>query len=132
MEEFLVEWLSHPDYWFHKDHLYDEYLTEKYGPLLYLPWNQEDTSLQYHLATLIVYDQIPRHMYRKEDPEKKVEFYLEKAIQVYNHIRSHFRVQTLNAIEWSFLVLPIRHSKNASWMNSDHSRDMDPTEGNHR
>lgn len=112
MEEFLSDWLTHSEYWFQKEKRYDTYLVDKYGGLLYQPWDKENVSLNYHLGTLIVYDQIARHMYR-EDPEKKVEFYLEKAIEVYKHIRQNFRVNTLSALEWSFLALPIRHSKNA-------------------
>lgn len=108
MDEFLNDWLSHPEYWFDSKKSYDTYITQKYEHLLHCMWDRTKTNLRYHLAFIIVYDQIARHVYREE--EQMIENYLNCALIVRNFINDNFEVANLSAIEWVFYCLPIRHS----------------------
>lgn len=115
MNKFLSDWLSHSEYWFSKDHVYDEYITETYGSLLEThTWEEEQTSLEYHLSCIILFDQVPRYVYRKKDPEKKIDCYLEKAVHIYMYLQKNYDLSCLSAIQWSFMALPMRHTKDSS------------------
>lgn len=110
MDEFLKDWLSHPEYWFNKKKEYDTYITQTYEHLLHCMWDAKIIDLKYHLAYIIAYDQIPRHVYRDDDPDNKIENYLNCALIIRNFVDENFEVAPLNATEWVFYCLPIRHS----------------------
>jgi len=111
MEDFLDDWLSHPIYWFSGN---DEIITEKYKSLLDTAvWDTENTSITYHLAFIILYDQIPRNVYRGNDPENAVFIYLKKALYIYNFVCKNpqiFDTYSFTPIEWCFFNLPVRHN----------------------
>lgn len=111
MELFLEEWISHPEYWFSGN---DTFITNKYAYLLTTQqWDEENTSIRYHLSFLILYDQLPRHMYRNADPDNIIGIYLEKALFLYNFIYKNAKLNTndLTPVEWCFFSLPVRHNK---------------------
>jgi tRNA(Ile)-lysidine synthetase-like protein len=111
MNDFLNEWLSHPEYWFDGN---DDFICEKYGGLLKTEvWDVHSLDIRHHLSFIILYDQLPRHLYRKSDPDNIVSFYLKKALYIYNFIykNAEFNIDDLTAIEWCFYNLPIRHNK---------------------
>lgn len=110
MKKFLEDWLSHPEYWFNKKKEYDTYINT-YAHLLDCFWDKENVDLRYHLAFIIAYDQIPRHIYRNNDPDDKIKKYLEYSIIIHNFIDQKFELANLNATEWAFYCLPIRHSE---------------------
>lgn len=110
MEDFLKDWLSHPEYWFNKKKEYDTYIIQTYEHLLHCMWHTQSVDLKYHLAYIIAYDQIPRHMYRDDDPDNKIENYLNCALIIRNFVHENFEVENLNATEWVFYCLPVRHS----------------------
>ena len=110
MENFLDDWLSHPIYWFSGN---DEIITEKYKTLLDTAvWDTENTSITYHLAFIILYDQIPRHVYRQNDPENAVLIYLQKALYIHNFVCKSplFDTYSFTPLEWCFFNLPVRHN----------------------
>jgi tRNA(Ile)-lysidine synthetase-like protein len=136
MDSFLQDWFTHPCYWFAPDFKYDDYLIDLYGHLLEEEWDTESNDLQYHLTQLVVYDQLARHKYRNN--EDKIDFYLDKALQVYDFIEKTFDVNKLSVLEWIFFSLPIRHSNNTieifkiiheAWTRL--KKEMDPILENH-
>ena len=110
MDLFLQDWLTHPCYWFASDFKYDDYLIDSYGHLLEEEWDIESTDINYHLRQLVVYDQIARHKYRNN--EDMIDFYLDKALEIYDFIQKTFDINKLSVLEWIFYSLPIRHYNN--------------------
>lgn len=107
MDKFLEDWLSHPDYWFSGN---DDLITEKYKDLLATSvWDTENTSIRYHLSFIILYDQIPRHVYRNGD---QVPIYLKKALYIFNFVNKSplFDTDYFTPLEWCFFNLPVRHN----------------------
>lgn len=109
MEDFLKDWLSHPEYWFNKDNEYDEYIRQTYEHLLHSMWDREKKDIKYHLGYIIIYDQLPRHVYRKNDPDDMINNYLNCAMIIRDFVNATFELANLTAIEWVFFCLPVRH-----------------------
>lgn len=115
--EFLHDWFSHPDYWFHQSDETDNYLTQNYQHLLDEPWDTCVSDVYYHLLHLIINDQLVRHVYRKELTQHIITYHLQKAIQIHFYIRTHYYVwNILKPMEWCFWGLPVRHSQNQRWI----------------
>lgn len=102
MDEFIDEWLTNPDFWFDSDSIIDEYLTEKYSDLLGKPVEN------IHHA-IIIYDQLPRHVFRNQSANHIILFYLHKALDLLTQIDPSIIQDTAT---WCFVVLPLRHYGN--------------------
>lgn len=112
---FFEHWISHPEYWFNKTYAYDKYISLKYQHLLTTNvWDKDTIDINYHLSFIILYDQVPRHIYRSKDPDEVVTLYLDKALELHSFVTRHFDLKYFNATEWIFFNLPIRHSQNAN------------------
>jgi tRNA(Ile)-lysidine synthetase-like protein len=134
MDTFLAEWLSHPEYWFSGN---DDVITEKYKGLLETEvWNTENKSIMHHLSFIILYDQIPRHIYRNNDPDNIIAIYLKKALFIYNFVNKSaiFDTGEFKPIEWCFFNLPVRHNNvpneiikviNDTWNRVKNTNDTD-------
>jgi tRNA(Ile)-lysidine synthetase-like protein len=107
--DFKKEWFVSEKYWFSKDHLFDKYITEKYSYLL--EGSCPPTTIQIDFVTqILIYDQLPRHVYRNEQAVHIIEYYLQKALMILsNNIKE---LDNLADTEWIFAMLPVRHSKN--------------------
>ena len=115
IDRFLEDWISHPDYWFNKTNSYDTHISLKYQHLLTTTtWDIENEDPRHHLAFIILYDQVPRHVYRTKDPNDVIGIYLTKAIAINAFVTKHFDLNCFNAVEWAFFQLPIRHSNNSN------------------
>jgi tRNA(Ile)-lysidine synthetase-like protein len=115
VNSFFEDWITHSEYWFNTDKIYDTYISEKYVHLLTTAiWDATNDSLKYHLAYIILYDQVPRHAFRNNDAEGNITIYLNKALILHEYITKHFDLSELTALEWSFLNLPVRHSDNTN------------------
>lgn len=106
MASFKDEWFSNPHWWFSATEQDDLYLSNKYG---YLLWNNSDCD---DLTRIIIYDQLSRHVLRKECAKHVIDFYLQKAISITERILRSFHGSVQ---EWCFVLLPLRHSN--SWSN---------------
>jgi len=60
LDNFITEFLGNKNLWFSKSPDQDAYLTEKYGHLLDNPESDN------HMHLTILYDQLPRHVFRNE------------------------------------------------------------------
>lgn len=95
-----AEWFKNPKWWFGCDSSVDMYLTEKYGHLLC-----EDIRSYSDIDKILIYDQLPRHMYRNEQAHHVICYYLQKALAV------HINYDDLTDEQLCFALLPLRHSK---------------------
>lgn len=108
IDNFYNEWFSNPDWWFSKKVECDAYITETYSSLL----ESRYTAIASPLQTILIYDQLPRHIYRGEYATHIIQYYLEKALNVVKEYLYSSYYNTLAPIEWTFFMLPLRHTKN--------------------
>lgn len=95
-----TEWFDNPQWWFGCTPDVDQYLSDKYGSLL----DQNNKSLN-PIDQILVYDQLPRHVFRGQSANHIVCYFLQKALNVkidYESIQDDDR--------FCFAVLPLRHS----------------------
>ncbi len=60
------------------------------------------------LSYIVLYDQIPRHIFRNQDGNHIILYFLNKAIDIINTYKN--QANNLNEIEWTFFMLPLRHT----------------------
>lgn len=103
--QFKKEWMSHPEWWFSKQSDYDAYITLHFEHLLDIE--------HYDIVTqIIIYDQLPRHIYRHCLSQHIIEYYLRKAVDIaQRYINDISFLNQLSSSEWMFFMLPLRHSK---------------------
>jgi tRNA(Ile)-lysidine synthetase-like protein len=108
---FKQQWFANPVWWFTKDPTYDEVITHRFQHLLDTTYNMQDGNHN-PLAIILVYDQLPRHILRNTLSNHIIDYYLQKALAV-NAISTTTTTytDTLSAIEWTFFMLPLRHTK---------------------
>ena len=102
ISNFIKEWWDNEDWWFNSNKDIDQYLTNTYQHLLDI--EEYDNTLDY----LILYDQLPRHIFRNTYSNHIITFYLNKSLNILKTLD----VNKLSDLEWCFAMLPIRHSKN--------------------
>lgn len=108
LEQFIQEWFRNPNWWFSKNEEYDKYISEKFSVLL----ETQCISLANPLQKIIIYDQLPRHIYRNHIASHILDYYLQKAIDVVQEVINTSYYENLNGIQWTFFMLPLRHTKN--------------------
>ena len=73
----------------------------------------------------MLYDQLPRHIFRNQDGNHIILYFLNKAIDIINKYKN--QANNLNEIEWIFFMLPLRHTNtkdnilyvlNEAWNNN--------------
>lgn len=110
MDIFIQDWFNNPSYWFDKNPDVDKYLTNKYEHLL----NNEHNNI---IGSIILYDQLPRHIFRNQLTNHIIEYFLNKAIKI---ILNNFNDKYINSLddnEFTFFLLPLRHSHNLEYIN---------------
>lgn len=106
LRELIHEWFSNKTWWFDASSTDDEYIASKYTNLFDIVC--DDTYYMYPLAYVILYDQIPRHIYRGSQSHHIITYFLEKALQILPKIQN----ATLSNEQWCFAMLPLRHTNN--------------------
>jgi len=107
MEAFYLDWMTHPSYWFQQSDVTDTYLRDTYWDLL----DEHESEKDNPLASLIVHDQLIRHIERHCASQHIILYHLEKALEIHTSMKGKY---TLNCLEWCFWGLPVRHSGNAN------------------
>ena len=102
LANFITEFLGNDKFWFSKNTDLDEYLVEKYQHLLDDPCDDDCLELT------ILYDQLPRHVFRNCQSSHIIEYFLRKSLKNYVKID----LSQLTDIEWCFAHLPVRHTNN--------------------
>lgn len=93
------EWFENPSWWFNCPPEIDDYLTLKYGHLI------ENCDKSSALEKILVYDQLVRHVYRKEQAAHIICYFLQKALTI------SINLDELNDDQFCFALLPLRHSR---------------------
>lgn len=107
IDKFYNEWFNNPDWWFSKNYQYDEYISHTYSNLL----EQQYLHIANPLQTILVYDQLTRHVYRNEYASHIIQYFLKKAVNVVKEYIYSDYYNKLRPIEWTFFMLPLRHTK---------------------
>lgn len=100
IKNFYDEWFSHPNWWFHPTADDDKYITYHFSYLLDI-----DLTFFNDIEKIIIYDQLPRHVYRNESTKHIIDFFLQKALAICKN-----GCETANVEEWMFSKLPLRHT----------------------
>lgn len=100
IQDFITEWFNNPDWWFQSTPEVDLYLTEKYEGLL----NTNNTD---DYRYIILYDQLPRHIFRNQQCNHIILFFLQKALNI---LYDDVLFDSLSSIEQCFILLPLRHT----------------------
>ena len=105
MESFITEWFANPTWWFSKNPTYDTYISQTYGHLLNETWDDSNST---YMQRIILWDQVPRHVYRNDASKRKIiEEFLYRALW---EVELHEDMcDSLNNLEWMFFWLPVRH-----------------------
>ena len=94
------EWFENPNWWFNATPEIDEYITNKYEHLLC-----DASIISYNpLNLILIYDQLPRHIFRNQYANHIITFYLNKALEI------EIDYEVLTVEELCFALLPLRHS----------------------
>lgn len=106
--EFAAAWLNTPNWWF-ANTKYDDHISVTYQHLLDMaPFEPSGNSAKLFQAILI-YDQLPRHVYRRETSEHIIQHFLQKAVQL-----SLLAITTnYPALTWTLAALPLRHTNDS-------------------
>jgi tRNA(Ile)-lysidine synthetase-like protein len=105
----MQEWFDNPDWWFPKlknIELIDECITNKYTSYL----EHESGNLN-NLDKIVLYDQIPRHIYRNESANHIILYFLEKALDETFDIITKGLLDSFDDTRFCFILLPLRHTK---------------------
>lgn len=88
-------WFQHPEWWFGSQ--YDDEITHTFQHLL-------DDVPSEPLNLILIYDQLPRHMFRGQPCNHIISYFLQKALHV------NICYEDLNDQELCFALLPYRHT----------------------
>jgi tRNA(Ile)-lysidine synthetase-like protein len=105
MNQFTNEWFANPDWWFSKNPSYDTYITNKYQHLLQKDWDDFNST---YMQRIILWDQLPRHVYRNQKDHPIDEYMWRAMAEVEEH---ELECHSLSNKEWIFFWLPVRHTK---------------------
>ncbi len=95
------EWFQNPKWAFSASTADDAYISSTFSYLLDAP--ESITSL---LERILVYDQLPRHMFRGQPCNHIIQTYLQKALEAQELID----LDELDPIAFTFALLPLRHT----------------------
>lgn len=105
-DKFINEWFNNSKWWFNADKIIDSYITLNYQNLLDIDINNENI-----LNRIIIYDQLPRHIFRDTQSNHIIIYFLQKAINILFTINNEY-LDKLNINQWCFIMLPYRHTNN--------------------
>jgi len=113
---FYKEWFTNQSWWFNATVKDDIYITNTYERLLDLRLNNISISIP-NIYKVIIWDQLPRHVFRNQDANHIIEFFLQKALEIVISIAKSNEASTYSLEEWIFFMLPFRHTKNPIVIN---------------
>ena len=110
MDELYSFWFSEITraHWFDQSDAFDDLIKDKYTTLLENHTLTDPTNEKLFVTTIILHDQIPRHIYRND--RDKINSYLEPIVSYVN--KNMNMLSKLNASEFSFALMPLRHTNN--------------------
>lgn len=110
LEKLYTFWFSNSNNWFNQSDVFDNLVTQLFSELLNsASLDIEITTPSIFTSIIILYDQIPRHIYRGN--EEKINHYLNIIIPFVKK-NYYFFNNNLTSEEFSFVLLPLRHTNN--------------------
>lgn len=139
LKQFYIFWFKHPQYWFKSSERekctdIDTYISTTFGKLLDIGVDEDITisgkegEIELGVARILIYDQLPRHVFRKEPASHIIDYFLQHAVKwsgslCPNRVSTHTRsFESLNSFKsfnplykmttpcWIFWALPLRHA----------------------
>lgn len=101
-------WFQHPEWWFAPDGAYDTIITASFAHFLDIDSSQHNDDLP-AIDRILIYDQLPRHVYRKQYASHVIAYFLQKALQVANSLFARDMDQYSDE-QLCFALLPFRHA----------------------
>jgi len=113
MDEFYNDWLRYRNYWFNQFEGFDKYISSKYGYLIdnYI----YDSNINNDpIIGILIYDQLTRHYYRKENANHIITYFNQKALTIALNNKNEEFIKNLNYDDWTFYILVFRHTNERS------------------
>lgn len=115
-ETMALTWFNHPEWWFSKNHEYDVVITEQFEHLLeYEIYSKNVQNKDNLINQVLIWDQLPRHVFRNTQSNHIITYYLHKAIALLQSVPYAMEYASSDA-EFMFLMLPFRHTQNMNYI----------------
>ena len=111
--DFKHQWLSNKGWWFPKDiekESIDHHISSNYFHLI------DDPNDADNVAKILIYDQLPRHCFRKGPNVHLITYFLQKALMYSLQIIESGSYHVLSDEELVFVLLPLRHTYDWSYI----------------
>lgn len=113
--EFYEAWRANPKWWFKATPEDDAYICDNFK-------NQLNCTPRIDIATVVIFDQLPCHVYRNQPNARDLIAQLrETAVGIASEYIARHGVSHLDDIDFTFLLLPFRHTgdlKQCMWVAS--------------
>lgn len=107
MTDFYDYWMKHEYYWFNQFEGFDNHLIINHGHLI------DDYDYQKSknpIMAILIYDQLTRHYYRKENAKHIITYFNQKALEIALEYKNEDFIKNLNYNDWLFYILVFRHT----------------------
>ena len=113
MDSFVTEFLNNRSFWFANNRQYDEYLTNKYEHALDadISMNMSNDELLY---SIILFDQLPRHVFRNTSSNHIIEYFLQISLMLFDRVNFD---GLEDDVLFAFAHLPLRHTGDSRWIH---------------
>ena len=113
MTSFVAEFLSNESFWFANNRQCDEYLTNKYEHTLDIEISTDLTNDEC-LALVVLFDQLPRHVFRGTSSNHIIEYFLQKSLMMFDRVDTS---ELEDDVLFAFAHLPLRHTGDPRWIH---------------
>lgn len=107
MTDFYDYWMKHEYYWFNQFEGFDNHLIINYGHLIDT-FDYEKSNNP--IITILIYDQLTRHYYRKENAKHIITYFNQKALEIALRYKNESFINNLIYNDWLFYILVFRHT----------------------
>ncbi len=106
MNNFYNFWMTNRNYWFNQNDIFDNDISSKYGYLI----DDHNSNQNNPIIEILIYDQLTRHYYRKEDSKHIITYFNRKALKIALDNKNDNFINNLNYDDWCFYILVFRHT----------------------
>ena len=105
--DFYIDWMKHDYYWFNQFEGFDNYLSINYGHLID---DYDYLQSKKPIMAILIYDQLTRHYYRKEQANHIITYFNKKALDIALEYKRDEFIRNLDYNDWLFYMLVFRHT----------------------
>ena len=106
MNNFYNFWMTNHNYWFNQNDIFDNDISSKYGYLI----DDHNSNQNNPIIEILIYDQLTRHYYRKENSKHIITYFNRKALKIALDNKNDNFINNLNYDDWCFYILVFRHT----------------------